>query len=81
MYDWGDYFFDFSADPQTTIFNSNNQRRARLQLYLPTTVYLSHYVDIGCRDKDDCARELVINVATEISQRQYDFPRIMGELI
>ncbi|CAF3426841.1 unnamed protein product, partial [Rotaria sp. Silwood2] len=80
MYDCEDYFFDLSADSQTTIFDSNNQRRARLQLYLPTTVYLSHYVDIACKDKDDCARDLAINVATEMSQRQYDFPRIMDEL-
>ncbi|CAF1257489.1 unnamed protein product [Rotaria sp. Silwood1] len=80
MYDWGVYFFDLSANLQTTIFNSNNQRRARLQLHLPNTVYLSHFVDISCKDKDDCARDLAINVSVEMSQRQYDFPRIMSEL-
>jgi hypothetical protein len=80
MYNFGSYFFDLSDASQTTIFNSNNQRRAKLQLYLPSTVYLSHYVDIACKDKDDCARELAINMATEMSQRRYDFLRIMDEL-
>ncbi len=58
--DMGDYLFSLATDSQSTIYKSNSQRRAKLQLYLPNTVYLYHFVDIACKDKDDCCHSVNI---------------------
>ncbi|UJR19057.1 hypothetical protein I4U23_022188 [Adineta vaga] len=75
----GEYFFSLSSDSSSTVYNSNNQRRGLLQIS-ESTASLSHYVDIECKDKDDCAKDLAIKISIELSQRQYDFSKIINEL-
>jgi len=41
---------------------------------------LSYYIDRACNNKDDCARDLAINEANEMLQRQIDFPNMINEL-
>lgn len=80
MFESNQYWFNLFADPNTSIYVSNNQRRGKLQLISASRVYLSHFVDIACKDKDDCARDLAIRIAAELSQRRYDFSRLVYEL-
>ncbi|CAF1398154.1 unnamed protein product [Adineta steineri] len=72
--------FQLTSFSASTIYNSNNQRRGKLQVMDSTTISFTHYVDIACKDKDDCAKDLAIKITNEILQRRVDFSKILNEL-
>jgi hypothetical protein len=76
----GEYFFSFSTSSTSTIFRSDNKRHAKLHLLFLNSSLLSYYIDRACNNKDDCARDLAINEANEMLQRQIDFPNMIDEL-
>ena len=81
LFDTQDYFFSLSSSSTSTVFASNNQRRGLLQISSQSRkVWFSHYVDIECKDKDDCARDLAIKISNELTQRKYDFSKLVNQL-
>ncbi|CAF1458364.1 unnamed protein product [Adineta steineri] len=64
----GQNMFQLTSFSASTIYNSNNQRRGKLQVMDSTTISFTHYVDIACKDKDDCAKDLAIKITNEILQ-------------
>ncbi len=79
-YNLGQYFFSFSASSESTIFRSDNKRHAKLYLSSVDSAFLSYNIDRACKNKDDCARDLAINEANEMLQRQINFPNMIDEL-
>ncbi len=79
-YNLGGYRFSFSASSLSTIFRSDNSRYVKLNLSSLDSIQLSYYIYRACKHKDDCARELAINDANEMLQRQIDIPGMINEL-
>ncbi|UJR24458.1 hypothetical protein I4U23_005834 [Adineta vaga] len=76
----GDNLFQLTSFSTNSIYNSNNQRRGKLQIINSAIISFTHYVDITCKDKDDCAKDLAMKITNEILQRPVDFTKILNEL-
>jgi len=59
---------------------ADNYRSVWLNFLSTTPSYFSYQISYGCKNKDDCARDLARNAAIEILQKQYNFGGIMNEL-
>ena len=74
------FVFRLTADSSNRTYDSHNHSHSTLQISESNTIYLSQYVSIACRDKDDYAKDLAIKIPIELSQQQYDFFKIINEL-
>ncbi|CAF1434690.1 unnamed protein product [Adineta ricciae] len=80
MYHSGLYLFKLTSDSSNVFYDSHNHRHSTLRITGSNTIYLSYYVNIVCKDKNDCAKDLAIKISTELSQRQFNFSNILREL-
>ncbi|CAF1384689.1 unnamed protein product [Adineta ricciae] len=80
MYHSGLYLFKLTSDSSNVFYDSHNHRHSTLRITGSNTIYLSYYVNIVCKDKDDCAKDLAIKISSELSQQQFNFSNILREL-
>ena len=79
-YDRGEYDVYFRADPSSLILTGDNRRSVLLDFSTDTSIFFSYSIDRVCNNLDDCARDLVADMAKEILPRNLNYPAIMNEL-
>ncbi len=71
-YNRGEYLVSLQADPSSTMFALDNRRYVLLDCSSTISTFFSYSIDRVCQNKDDCARDLIKNVADDMLQRQYN---------
>jgi hypothetical protein len=71
-YNRGEYVVSLQADPSNTLLNIYNYRSVLLQFSSTILTFFSYNINRACKNKDDCARDLIKNVADDMLQRQYN---------
>jgi hypothetical protein len=78
-YDRGEYDVSLQASSSSIIGSTDNKRYVMLHISLYSS-FFSYDIERACQNKDDCARDLITNVAVEMFPRQYNYSAIMNEV-
>jgi hypothetical protein len=80
-FDRQEYTVQFHADPSVYISGVDNTRHAYMSLLSTNSLYFSYTIEYGCKNKDDCARDLVRDGLMDILERQFPISNIKDELL
>ena len=79
-YHRGEYYISLQTDPSKPALVLENRRNVLLKFLLNAPTNFSYTVEKECSDRDDCARELITHIATDIFRRQLDYSTIVNEV-
>jgi hypothetical protein len=68
------------ADSSGDLINIFNTRHVLLQFESSISTFFSYTIERACKNQDDCARNLITNIAIEMLQRQYNYSLITNEV-
>jgi hypothetical protein len=78
-YNRGEYDVSLQADSSNTLVGFHYNRHALLHISTGSN-FFAYTIDSSCKDKDDCARDLIKNLVTEMLQRGFNYSGIMNQV-
>jgi len=80
-YNRQEYDVNFRGDASVTIRTGDNKRSVIVKVSTDSlSSFFSYSILRTCQDTDDCARDLIENIANEMLSRQYDYSKIMNDV-